>query len=31
MNAEKYYFDLLNYQFLQGNFEELDFFTFVAA
>jgi hypothetical protein len=31
MKVEKFYFDLLNYQFVQGNHEDLEFFTFIAA
>jgi hypothetical protein len=31
MKFEKCFFDLLNYQYLQGSFEELEDFMFIAA
>jgi len=31
MNYEKCYLDLLNYQYLQGAFEDLDDFLLIAA
>ena len=31
MNLEKCYLDLLNYHYLQGDFEDLDVFTSIAA
>jgi len=31
MNYQKYFQDLLNYQFVLGTFEELDHLLFIAA
>jgi len=31
MNLEKFYQDLLNYQFVQGEFEEVDDVVLIAA